>query len=115
VGYRSEYVKSEEGGGCLGLQRHSQSCKGANQEATELTRNGILSYGSDLVQEPGLAPIFESLWLCTLNPQLTTLHTFPHPGSGGGGEKIETPPIPSEGLSGDAHPPGKPCCAALAA
>ena len=33
----------------------------------------------------------------------------------GGGEKIETPQIHSQGLSGNAHPLGKPCCAALSA
>jgi hypothetical protein len=46
-------------------------CRGANQEATECVHDGILSYGSDMSQEPGLPLIFEPIFLLALDSLMT--------------------------------------------
>jgi len=58
------------------VQRHSQAHRGANQEATKCVSDGIISYKSDLAQEPGLALIFEPMSLLALDALMTLSFDF---------------------------------------
>ena len=61
-GCECDGVKSvERVGGVSDYIVHSKSCMRANEEAPECVHDLILSYGSEMSQEPGLPLIFEPI------------------------------------------------------